>query len=147
MTYIFTGFFIHDINLGKINSTELSQIDGDSVIKEIVKPFHGLGIRLPNYDYLRQKTNDIKIDEIKDWATRLGFYEKRWIFLEYICWGGQLDSVMGLVHHNTGDFINLSSDDYEDVDKVYTELMVHFGVSEDHAMDFPPFYRKFWGTY
>ena len=63
MTYIFTGFFIHDIDLGNINSIELSQIDGDSVIKEIEKPFHGLGVRLPNYDHLRQKANDIRIGQ------------------------------------------------------------------------------------
>ena len=147
MTYIFTGFFIHDIDLGNINSIELSQIDGDSVIKEIEKPFHGLGVRLPNYDHLRQKANDIRIGAIKDWATRLGFHEGKWIFLEYICWGGRLESVMGLVHNDTGNFVYISSDDYQDVDKVYTELMAHFGVSENHAMDFPPFYRKFWGTY
>lgn len=147
MTYIFTGFFIHHVDLDNIDSIELSRIDGDSVIKVIEKPFHGLGIRLPNYDYLRKKADDVKISEIKDWATRLGFQGRKWIFLEYICWGGQLDSVMGTIHQETGEFTHLSSDDNQNADKVYLELMALFEVSKEDAIDFPPFYRKFWEAY
>jgi hypothetical protein len=145
MTYLFKGYFIQGFDAEKIDLHDLAVIDNDAVVKEIENPFLGVGIRIPNYPV--QQNENISADKIINLAERLGFSEKKWIFLDYQCWGGNLADVMGFVHTGSGNFELLSSDNNQDANMVYKELMVHFGVAEKAAFDFPPFYRGFWGIY
>ncbi len=145
MTYLFKGYFIQDFDATQIDLQNLAMIDSDSVIKEIENPFSGLGIRIPNY--IIQQNENMGVDEITKLAERLGFGDKKWIFLDYLCWGGSLTDVMGFVHTKSGNFGPLSSDNGQDANTVYIGLMSRFGVTEREAFDFPPFHRGFWGIY
>ncbi len=145
MTYLFKGYFIQDFDVKKINVYDLAVMDSDAVVKEIENPFLGVGIRIPNFPI--QQSENMGANEIIGLAERLGFGEKKWIFLDYLCWGGSLTDVVGIVHIESGHFEPLSSDSGQDANAVYIRLMAHFGVTEQAAFDFPPFYRGFWGSY
>jgi len=69
----------------------------------------------------------------------------RWIYLEYVCWGGGIDSVYGLGSHNGESFGPFYADEMAKVDGVFGDLMSRFGVALPSGNFFEPFVRGYWG--
>jgi hypothetical protein len=67
-------------------------LSDNAVWRDIDAPFVGVGIRLP--ELLENAPTRIEIEAI---ARRLGISEAdRWLYLTYMCWGGELEFVYGL---------------------------------------------------
>jgi hypothetical protein len=69
----------------------------------------------------------------------------RWVYLDYVCWGGDIDFVYGLGSQDGVPFGPVKESDHDKVEAAYTGLMENFGVSTADALRFEPFMRGFWG--
>lgn len=133
MAYQFHGFFID-----KVQGNQ-SHISSDTnVIRNIDAPFSGLGVRLSQ-------------PPARDLATILELAAKMtlprdcvWIYLDYACWGGLVESVWGYVHGTETSYGPLYDCSYTATES-FQELMQAFGVLPKQALDFTPFRRGFWG--
>src|SRR5689334_22862450 len=86
MAYRFTGF------LAKPPVSRPSELPQTAVWRDIEVPFTGVGVRLGG---LTDETPTA--DEVEALAAQLGIsLATDWIFLNYVCWGGQIDFVYGL---------------------------------------------------
>jgi hypothetical protein len=135
MAYWFTGFFAQP----RIVAADTPP--PGALWKEIVSPFLGVGVRLPQQ--YGEKPEAVKIEAI---AEQLGFdTAESWIFLHYVCWGGRIDFVYGLGQRRGVKFGPVEESDLSKVKDVYIRLMAQFGIPADVALDFEPFKRGYWG--
>jgi hypothetical protein len=135
MTYIFTGFFA----TSPIKSP--SQLPEHAVWREITHPFIGIGLLLPDFEHAEEKES-----YILDLASKFGFsLTSRWIFLDYVCWAGNIDSVYGFGCVEGEQFGPIEESNYENVENAYVEIMSRIGVSANDALYFEPFVRGYWG--
>lgn len=68
-----------------------------------------------------------------------------WLFINYVTWAGQIDSIYRLGSSGGRGFGPVSESADDKVRVVYLDLMAAFGVSPADALNFPPFVRGFWG--
>jgi hypothetical protein len=109
----------------------------------ITTPFVGDGVRLPA---LIDPEVLPPLADVQALARSLGVLDAdSWIYLYYVCWGGDIDFVYGLGSRDGVPF-GPAEESYRDkVEAVYTALMENFGVSTADALRFEPFMRGFWG--
>jgi len=111
--------------------------------RQIVTPFVGIGLRLPDSDDGFDDRPPPAI--IQNLAREFGLNNAdSWIYLNYICWGGRIDSVYGLGACHGIPFGPVAESDGDQVERAYVSLMTQFGVSADNALHFEPFIRGFW---
>ncbi len=133
--YEFTGFF------ARPNVSRPSPLLPDVVWREITSPFAGVGARLPESDG-RLLTRS----EVEAIAGKLGLQAAEcWLYLNYVCWGGDIDFVYGLGSRRGISFGPVQEDSHNVVEAAYIGLMEQFGLSASDAMQFEPFTRGFWG--
>ncbi|MBY0231858.1 MAG: hypothetical protein K2W96_21460 [Gemmataceae bacterium] len=130
MAYRFTGFFARPA------LALPSALPAGAVWRPINEPFSGIGVQLP----VAPTTEEDVIRLLQ--AVGLGAVED-WIFLDYVCWGGQIDFVHGFGVRGGRAFGPIRSAD--DAQRVYLHLMRSFGIDDSDAMAFTPFRRGFWG--
>lgn len=137
MAYEFTGYFARPV------LPQPDDLPPGGVWKAIASPFVGVGVRLPsliNEDALPSEA------EVRGLARRFGFHEAdSWVYLTYVCWGGDIDFVYGLGSRDGVPFGPFEESAHDAVEAAYTGLMERFGVSVDDAMRFDPFERGYWG--
>jgi hypothetical protein len=107
------------------------------------RAFVGVGVRVPT---LIDPEVIPPLDDVQALARSLGiFAADRWIYLYYVCWGGDIDFVYGLGSRDGALFGPVEESDHGKAEAVYTGLMEDFGISEEDAQRFEPFVRGFWG--
>ncbi|MCV2423665.1 hypothetical protein [Paucibacter sp. DJ2R-2] len=135
MTYQFAGF------LAPGSVVRPTQVPAGAVLREIQTPFVGVGVMLPNL--IGKVMHEAQVFEI---ASSLGFDStKNWLFLQYDCWGGQIDFAYGLGSSGGERFGPIEESALDNVQDVYVGLMAKVGIGENEALDFQPFERGFWG--
>jgi hypothetical protein len=132
--YSFAGFF------AKLPMAQPEILPTGAVWRAIDKPFTGVGVRLPELE--EEVLDAARVNEL---ARRLGFVAGDWLYLNYVCWGGDLDYVYGLGSRGGYSFGPLEESARDSVEAAYTGLMGEFGVTVEDALRFPPFVRGFWG--
>ena len=135
MAYQFAGFFI---------ATQMPKPESfpqAATWREITSPFRGVGVRLP---HLIGKV--VQSDQVQSLAQEIGIREgTTWLFLQYDCWGGEIDFVFGLGVAAGVPFGPVEESARGLVEAAYTQVMGQFGVSAEAALNFVPFERRFWG--
>jgi hypothetical protein len=136
MAYEFTGFFARAVVPQPVS------LPPGTVWREIASPFAGVGVRLPRSDDDRL----LLASEAEVLARQLGLdAADRWIYLTYVCWGGDIDFIYGVASHGGVRFGPVKEDAHDAVEAAYTGLMEQFGVPAKAAMKFDPFRRGYWG--
>ena len=114
-----------------------------AVWRGIAAPFVGVGVRLPTSDDLEALPAP---DDVQALARSLGIIAaNRWLYLHYVCWGGDIDFVYGLGTQDGVPFGPVEESDHDMVEAAYVGLMAHLGISEADALRFEPFTRGYWG--
>jgi hypothetical protein len=135
MAYQFAGFFV---------ATQMPKPDSlpqGAKWREIASPFQGVGVLLP---HLIGKV--VQSDDVQSLAQVIGITGgMTWIFLQYDCWGGEIDFVFGLGVAAGVPFGPVEESTRDLVEAAYTQVMGQFGVSAKAALNFAPFGRGFWG--
>lgn len=135
MAYEFTGFFARPA------VPQPMTLPPGAVWREIATPFAGIGVRLPGSD-----DRLLSPPAAEALARQLGLdAADRWVYLRYVCWGGNIDFVYGFGSKNGTVFGPVREDARDAVEAAYTDLMEWFGVASAAALNFPPFVRGFWG--
>ena len=135
MTYQFAGFFA----AAKMRKPE--SLPQGATWREITSPFQGVGVLLP---HLIGKV--AQPDHVQSLAQEIGIPEgTTWLFLQYDCWGGEIDFVFGMGMAAGVPFGPVEESDRGHVEAAYTKLMGQFGVGPEGALKFAPFERGFWG--
>lgn len=67
-----------------------------------------------------------------------------WLYVEYCTWAGTIDSVRSFGIRNGAAMTSFDEEVLERNRSTYLQLMAEFGVSEEDALDFPPFRRGWW---
>lgn len=135
MSYQFAGFFATS------DSSLTIELPEKAVLRNICTPFQGLGIRLSHYIGQSISSEDVVL-----LATQLGLTRcPTWIFLQYDCFGGQIDYVFGVIQTTDRSIKTIEESNLEDVQNTYLDFMKSFGLSNEDALNFPPFHRGFWG--
>lgn len=112
-----------------------------AIWREIVSPFRCVGVLLPN---LIGKV--VQPDQVRILAQEIGITEgTAWLFLQYDCWGGEIDFVYGMGVAAGVPFGPVEESARDSVEATYTQVMGQFGVSPEAALNFAPFERGFWG--
>lgn len=65
--------------------------------------------------------------------------------MQYDCFGGQIDYVFGVIQFRDHSIKTIEESNLESVQNVYLDFMRSFGLSDEDALNFPPFHRGFWG--
>jgi hypothetical protein len=133
--YQFAGFF------AKPALERPDELPPNTVWREISSPFVGVGVRLP--DLIGKAPRQSEIFRLLK-AVGLG-RAASWLYINYTCWGGRIDSIYGLGMHGRRFFGPVKETDLSIVRDDYVDLMSEFGVQEADALNFPPFKRGFWG--
>jgi len=135
MTYQFAGFFV---------ATPMPiprSLPQAATWREISSPFLGVGVLLP---HLIGKV--VQPDEVQSLAREIGITDGRsWLFLQYDCWGGEIDFVYGMGVSGGVSFGPVEESDRATVEAAFTQVMGQFGVDPQAALNFAPFERGFWG--
>jgi hypothetical protein len=133
--YWFTGFLARPV----IECP--SSLPVGAVWREIVVPFHGVGVRFS------ARTNDKPAPaEVQRLLAEVGLGSAAaWVYLSYVTWAGHLESVYGLGASGSREFGPAGAWDESEARAAYLELMGEFGVVQADALNFPPFARGFWG--
>jgi hypothetical protein len=85
-------------------------------------------------------------DEVTGMLHQVGLGEaQRWIYLEYVCWGGSIDFVYGLGSRDSQPFGPAEESEMSKVDAVFISLMNQFGVALAEGTYFEPFVYGYWG--
>ena len=136
MGYQFKGYFFKGF---KVKHTTL--LDKSYEIRTIEEPFQGSGILIEGL------SNMITLDEIVELAEKLPIPKNvDWLFIEYDCWAGRIDYILGLTCI-AGQINKLIEEDRMDfIDEAYIKLMQEFQISKEIAINFKPFERGFWGS-
>ena len=136
MSYRFLGFLVRDI------STPPKELPKAAVWRPITEPFAGIGVRWnPDAEQLP------KLSDADARAEQLGLDSAGdWLFLDYSCWAGRIDSVRGQGRRGMQSLGPVDETDVDKAQEVYVDLMNTFGVAPEDALAFPPFTRGFWGT-
>lgn len=133
--YEFTGFFARPV----VSRPLL--LPPDVVWREIASLIAGVGVRLPESDG-RLLTRS----EVEDIAQQFGLHAAEcWLYMNYVCWGGNIDFVYGLGSRRGVSFGPVREDSHDVVEAAYIGLMEQFGLSATDAMQFEPFTRGYWG--
>jgi hypothetical protein len=133
--YQFAGFFAKPV----IDLPEI--LPEGAVWRTISIPFQGVGVRLAAL--LGESPEPRRVNGLLE---QLGLQDSiDWLYLTYVCWGGQLDYVYGLGVRGGQAIGPIEESDEARVDDAYLELMGQFGVEPADARRFPPFIRGFWG--
>ncbi len=137
MAYEFAGFFARPT----LPCPE--SLPPGGVWRDIDAPFVGVGVRLPS---LIDDDTLPSPPDLHALARDLGLHDAdRWIYMTYICLGGDIDFVYGLGSRGGVPFGPVKEDAPEKVEATYTGLMEQFGISAEVALRFAPFMRGYWG--
>jgi hypothetical protein len=137
VAYEFAGFFARPTVLRP------NVLPEGAVWRTITAPFVGIGVRLPTTDDPVVLPTPADVQAL---ARSLGvFATDRWVYLNYVCWGGDIDFVHGLGSRDGVTFGPVEESDLDKVEAAYTGLMENFGISKVDALQFEPFTRGFWG--
>jgi hypothetical protein len=134
MAYSFVGLF------AKPPVAQPASLPTGVVWRVIDSPFSGVGIKLP--DWLDEHPD---VDAGSQLIQQFGLASCDWLFLNYVCWGGDIDYVYGFGCRGGRAFGPVEEYARGAVVEAYTGLMEQFGVSAEDALRFPPFVRGFWG--
>lgn len=131
----FTGFFVRP----QVPRTE--PLPAGAVWRDITTPFVGVGVRLSRLDETL-----LPPSEVVELARQLGFNVAIcWVYLTYVCWGGDIDFVYGLGSNCGVGFRPIKEDARDAVEASYTGLMEQFGLPAEVVLQFEPFKRSYWG--
>jgi hypothetical protein len=112
-----------------------------AVWREIATPFAGVGVWLPGSD-----DKLLAPPEAEALVRQLGLDAAEcWVFLTYVCWGGDIDFVYGFGSRRGVVFGPVKEDARDAVEAAFTGLMEQFGVPGEVVLDFEPFRRGYWG--
>jgi hypothetical protein len=137
VAYEFVGF------LARPTVARPEALPEGAVWREITAPFVGVGVRLPTSDDLEALPAP---DDVQALARSLGVIAaNRWLYLHYVCWGGDIDFVYGLGSLDGVPFGPVEESDHDKVEAAYVGLMEHLGIAEADALRFDPFTRGYWG--
>jgi hypothetical protein len=116
------------------------------VWRTISTPFVGVGVRLPDVDDELGGSDELPAPTaLLNLANELGLHAAdSWIYLTYVCWGGDIDFVYGLGCSKGVPFGPVTESEHENVKGAYTSLMEKFGISAEIALRFDPFVRGYW---
>jgi hypothetical protein len=138
--YYFAGFF------AKPPVPSPSALPPGAVWRNVEAPFLGVGVRLSGW--VEDRPGELSPQEM---ASGLGIAAAEdWLYIEYFCWGGVLESVSGIGSRGGRAFGNISAGSERPwlnegvVRTSYTTLMAEFGVAEADALSFPPFVHGYW---
>jgi hypothetical protein len=135
MAYQFAGFFI------KGKTHQLLELPNNAVVRQITSPFDGFGMRLPAYI-----GQTVTMEDVLQLSNSIGVSQSaEWIFIQYDCFGGQIDSVSGVTCSQACPSPYKEDSNYDTVQQSFLNLMQSFGVDHQDAINFPPFKRGFWG--
>ena len=135
MAYQFAGFFI------KGKTYQFLELPSNAVVRQITSPFDGVGIRLPAYIGQTVTTEDVL-----QLSKSIGVSQSaEWIFIQYDCFGGQIDFVSGMTCSQADASPYKEDSSYDTVRQSFLNLMQSFGVDHENAINFLPFKRGFWG--
>jgi hypothetical protein len=135
--YEFTGFF------ARPGISRPMALPPGAVWREITSPFVGVGVRLPDSN---DEPELLAPPDVEALARQLGLEAADcWVYLTYVCWGGDIDFVYGLGSHRGRRFGPVKEDEHGAVEAAYTGLMEQFGVPAEVALQFEPFRRGYWG--
>jgi hypothetical protein len=101
----------------------------------------GVGVRLP--ELCGKSITPFEVEQLRS-DVGLG-QASDWIYLMYDCWAGRIDAVYGLGGAAGQEFGPHEESNVEKAKAAFVELMGMFGVRPADAINFPPFYRDFWG--
>jgi hypothetical protein len=136
VAYEFTGFFARPA------VPQPRTLPQGAVWRAIAKPFTGVGVRLPDSDDRLL----LPPSETEALARQFGLDAAEfWVYLTYVCWGGDIDFVYGLGSRRGVTFGPVKDDTRDGVEAAYTGLMEQFGIPAAVAMQFEPFERGYWG--
>ena len=136
MTYRFKGFFVRPAFRLR------GDIPAGAIWREINSPFIGIGIRLPD-----DESDEVKlltIDDILTLSRQLGFETANWVYLDYVCWGGQIDFNHGIASSN-GLISRTVKAEGEFAEAAFIQILEDFSIPSDVALNFEPFTRHYWG--
>ena len=135
--YEFTGYFARPAVSRPV------VLPPGAVWREIAVPFSGVGVRLPDSGDERGLPAPADVQAL---ARKLGLdAADYWVYLDYVCWGGEIDFVYGLNSHRGVLFGPVKEDAHKAVEAAYSSLMEQFGVPAELALNFAPFRRGYWG--
>ena len=135
--YEFTGFFARPAVPQPV------ALPPGVVWRDITSPFVGVGVRLPDLD---DQPELLARPDVETLALKLGLGAADcWVYLTYVCWGGDIDFVYGLGSHRGRPFGPVREDEHGAVEGAYTGLMEGIGVPPEVALEFEPFRRGYWG--
>ena len=140
MAYRFEGFFARP-------AVRRPATLPDGVIwRTIATPFVGVGVWLPDKDDEFGGAEELpEPTAIQNLVTEIGLDATDcWLYLTYVCWGGEIDFVFGLGSRKGEAFGPVTESEHEKVEAAYIALMEQFGVSADIALHFEPFVRGYW---
>jgi hypothetical protein len=119
VAYEFTGFF------ARPSVPQPAALPQGAVWREIATPFVGVGVWLAGSD-----ARLLPPAQAEALARQLGLDAAEcWVYLTYVCWGGQIDFVYGLgsrrlVEHGLNvPFGPIKEDAQQEVDAAFTGLM------------------------
>ena len=136
MAYRFTGFLAP--GLDKVEAPQ--KLPADAVVRAIQVPFAGVGIALPS---LIDKP--LTAEHVLTLAAQTGIAAAdAWLFIDYETWG-RVDAVYACGSVGGDVFGPVEDTNVETVEATYVAAMARVGIREQDALDFPPFYRGFWG--
>lgn len=135
MAYQFAGFFV------AAPMPSPKSLPQAATWREISLPFRGFGVLLP---HLVGKV--VPPEKVQSLAQEIGITDgMNWLFLQYDCWGGEIDFVYGMGVAEGVPFGPTEESARGVVESAYTQVMGQFGVSPEAAHNFAPFERGFWG--
>jgi hypothetical protein len=138
MAYWFNGF------LARPSIERPTVLPADAVWREIVAPFIGVGLRVNVSSLVAD--DEPKPDEARRLLAEFGLgIATDWLYLSYVTWAGEIDSVYGVGASGGREFGPVSGSDFDKARAAYLELMGAFGIAPADALNFPPFTRGFWG--
>jgi len=138
VAYWFAGFFATDF-------PRPAALPEGVVWRDIASPFVGVGVRLSARCDAAPRP---PLADVPALARSLGLdAAARWVYLDYVCWGGAINSVSGLGSRDGVPFGPVAESARDKVEDAYTGLMERFGVSKPDALRFEPFTRGYWGEH
>ena len=140
MAYQFEGFFARP-SIRRPNS-----LPQGVKWRAITTPFVGVGVRMPEVDGQFGGSDELPSPiALQNLASEFGLDRADcWIYLTYVCWGGDIDFVYGVGCCNGVPFGPVTESERGRVEAAYTSLMEQFGVPAENALHFEPFVRGYW---
>ena len=137
MSYRFAGFLAPSAT----EIIEVSSLPPDAIYRRVTTPFIGVGVSFPSM--IGEEPSN---DEVNKLAVAIGITQARsWLYITYDTWAGSIDWMYAIGAQQGVEFGPINDSNLETVRDTFIDVMARIGLGTEHAVQFGPFSRGFWG--